>query len=231
MPVEVRPYDLPDAALFSGKGNGMLVWQPAETVIVLGQSNTPEKSLVIDNVVSDGIPVTKRPTGGEAVILTPRMAVITVAREFADMVRSKDFFMEVNRMILDMLAELGVKNYGTRGISDITIGNRKILGSSMHRRENRLVYHAVLNLAEDPSIFERYLTHPSREPDYRLSRPHGEFVTSLEEEGYNIHFQDIAAILTHSPAGVTSLSVRTASELCYRPDAGVRSCKVCKKRI
>jgi lipoate-protein ligase A len=205
MPVQVRPYDLPDAALFSGKGNGMLVWQPEETVIVLGQSNTTEKSLFMENVMSDSIPVTKRPTGGETVILTSKMAVITVAREFADLIRSKDFFMEVNRMILDMLADLGVKNYGTRGISDITIGNMKILGSSMHRRENRLVYHAVLNLAEDPSIFERYLKHPSREPDYRLSRPHGEFVTSLEKEGYNINLQDIAAILTHSPTWLPDL--------------------------
>ena len=131
MPVEVKPYDLPDAALFGGTGNGMLVWQPAETVIVLGQSNTPEKSLVLENVGSDRIPVTKRPTGGETVILTPRMAVITVAREFREMVRSKEFFTEVNAMILDMLSDLGVKNYGTRGISDITIGNRKILGSSI----------------------------------------------------------------------------------------------------
>ncbi|MCK7539717.1 MAG: hypothetical protein MZV63_56815 [Marinilabiliales bacterium] len=31
---------------------------------------------------ADGVPVTKRPTGGEAVVLTPRMAVITVARNF-----------------------------------------------------------------------------------------------------------------------------------------------------
>ena len=196
MPVEIRPYGLPDAALFGGAGNGMLVWQPAETVIVLGQSNTPEKSLVLENVGSDRIPVTKRPTGGEAVILTPRMAVITVAREFREMVRSKEFFMEVNAMILDILSDLGVKNYGTRGISDITIGNRKILGSSMHRRENRLVYHAVLNIGEDPSIFERYLRHPSREPDYRLNRSHGEFVTSLQNEGYNINYHDIVASLT-----------------------------------
>lgn len=205
MHVEIRPYDLPDAALFSGTGDSMLVWQPSEIIIVLGQSNTPERSLILENVMSDGIPVTRRPTGGEAVILTPRMAVITVAREFADMVRSKDFFMEVNAMILDGLAELGVKNYGTRGISDITIGHRKILGSSMHRSENRLVYHAVLNIANDPSIFERYLRHPSREPDYRRNRPHGEFVTSLKNEGYDINFQDIASILTHSSAGVTLL--------------------------
>lgn len=198
MHVEVRPYDLPDAALFGGTGDGMLIWQPAETIIVLGQSNTPEKSLIVENVLSDGIPVTKRPTGGEAVILTPQMAVITVARRFPELLRSKDFFMEVNRMILDMLSDLGVKNYGTRGISDITIGHRKILGSSMHRRENRLVYHAVLNIAGDPSIFEKYLRHPSREPDYRHNRPHGEFVTSLKNEGYNIQFQDIASILQHS---------------------------------
>ncbi len=210
MAVEVRPYDLPDAALFGGTGDGMLVWQPAETIIVLGQSNTPERSLILENVVSDDIPVTKRPTGGEAVILTPRMAVITVAREFPGLVRSRDFFMEVNGMILDILSDLGVKNYGTRGISDITIGHRKILGSSMHRRENRLVYHAVLNIAGDPSIFERYLRHPSREPDYRRNRPHGEFVTSLRNEGYNIEYIDIAHKLKSIPCGSrTSLSVTT----------------------
>jgi len=198
MPVIVRPYDLPDAALFGGTGDGMMVWQPEETVIVLGQSNTPERSLIFENVLRDGIPVTKRPTGGEAVILTPQMAVITVAREFPGIARSKDFFMEVNAMILDLLSDLGVRNYGTRGISDITIGHRKILGSSMHRRENRLVYHAVLNLSEDPSIFEKYLRHPSREPDYRQHRSHSDFVTSLKKEGYNIHYQVIAAILSRS---------------------------------
>lgn len=195
MSVIIRPYDLDDAVLFSGKGNGMLVWQPAGTLIVLGQSNTPEMSLIYENVEADNIPVTKRPTGGEAVVLTPRMAVITVAREFREMTSSQDFFRVINGMMLDALSDLGVKNYGTKGISDITIGDRKILGSSMHRRENRLVYHGVLNISEDPGIFERYLRHPRREPDYRLNRKHGDFVTSLKNEGYNIEYKDIADIL------------------------------------
>lgn len=198
MPVTVRPYDLPDAALFGGTGDGMMVWQPPETVIVLGQSNTPERSLILENVLSDGIPVTKRPTGGEAVILTPQMAVVTMAKEFPGIARSRDFFMEVNGMILDLLSGLGVRNYGTKGISDITIGEKKILGSSMHRRENRLVYHGVLNIAGDPSIFEKYLSHPSREPGYRQHRSHSEFVTSLKKEGYGINYLDIATSLTHA---------------------------------
>jgi len=195
MSVIIRPYDLDDTGLFSGTGNGMLVWQPAGTQIVLGQSNTPERSLIIENIEADNIPVTKRPTGGEAVVLTRQMAVITVAREFRETIASKDFFKVINGMMLDMLSDLGIKNYGMKGISDITIDNRKILGSSMHRREKRLVYHAVLNISEDSGIFERYLKHPGREPDYRLNRRHSEFVTSLKSEGYNIEFKDIAAIL------------------------------------
>lgn len=195
MTVQVKPYDLPDAALFSGRGDGMLVWQPDETVIVLGQSNTPEKSLLIENIVTDNIPVTRRPTGGEAVVLTPAMAAITVAREFGVMTSSKDFFRMVNGTILDVLADLGVKSYGTMGISDITLDSRKILGSSMHRKERRLVYHAVLNISEDPEVLERYLKHPVREPDYRQKRKHSEFVTSLHNEGYNIDYKDFAAIL------------------------------------
>ena len=195
MSILIRPYDLPDASLFSGTGDGMLVWQPEKTVIVLGQSNTPERSLVIENVEADNIPVTKRPTGGEAVVLTPGMAAITVAREFREMIPSNDFFRVINGIILDVLADLGVKNYGTQGISDITLRSRKILGSSMQRRERRLVYHAVMNIRQDPDIFERYLRHPGREPDYRQKRKHSEFVTSLHNEGYNIFFKDVAAIL------------------------------------
>jgi lipoate-protein ligase A len=192
----VTPYNLTDAALFSGTGNGLLVWQPDDTYIVLGQSNTAELSLIAGNVTADNIKVTKRPTGGEAVVLTPRMAVITVAREFSEMTGSKEFFREVNTMITDALEALGIRDLGSKGISDITVGNRKILGSSMHRREGRLVYHAVLNLGENPMIFERYLRHPRREPDYRQNRTHSEFVTSLEGEGYQVEFEELASILT-----------------------------------
>ena len=202
MTIFVSPYNLPDAHIFDGTGDDMMVWRPDKEYIVLGQSNSPEMSLIAENVIADKIAVTKRPTGGEAVVLTPRMAVLTVAREFNEMKKSKDFFGEVNAMIIDALTDLGVRGLGTRGISDITIGNRKILGSSMHRRENRMAYHAVLNIGEDPGLFERYLSHPHREPDYRQNRSHSEFVTSLKNEGYRVDFEDLAAILNSCPQEV-----------------------------
>lgn len=184
MTVKISEYDLPDAFLFREGATGILVWQPQETVIVLGQSNTVETSLQTETVAADGIRVTKRPSGGETVILTPATIAFTVARHFPVMVHFRDFFRMVNSVVIEGLGEMGIAELGSKGISDITIGNRKILGSSMRKVGNNLVYHAVLNMAEDPSLFSKYLRHPRREPDYRAGRKHDEFVTSVANEGY-----------------------------------------------
>lgn len=201
MKVPVVPYDLPDFPLFTAIGDGFLIVHPKEYLLVLGQSNTAEKSLHTDAVIRDGIRVTKRPTGGEAVMLTPKTLVITVARSFPEMIPFRDFFSIVNRSIMDCLSEMGVAGLGSRGISDITIGARKILGSSMRNISNRLVYHAVLNVAEDPELFEKYLRHPVREPDYRAGRSHREFVTSLLAEGYSFTPDELTGALNEKLAG------------------------------
>jgi lipoate-protein ligase A len=195
MTLQLFPYDLPDAVLFNDTEDGLLVWQPARYYIVLGQSNTIEGSLFITNVIKDGITVTKRPTGGEAVVLAPSMVVITLAKVFSEAITFKTFFSEVNDIIIESLKEAGIIGLGTKGISDITIGNRKILGSSMRCHGNRMVYHAVLNISEDPVLFKKYLRHPLREPDYRAKRSHNEFVTSLKDEGFNITAEEIISVI------------------------------------
>ncbi len=195
MAVTLTEYDLPDAFLFSAGTTGILVWQPQETVIVLGQSNTVETSLHIDAVAADGIRVTKRPSGGETVILTPATIVFTIARQFQVMIQFREFFSAVNGVVIEGLQEMGVSQLGSKGISDITIGNRKILGSSMRKVGNKLVYHAVLNRAENPALFSKYLSHPRREPDYRAGRKHDDFVTSISNEGYRFTPGELMAML------------------------------------
>lgn len=195
MAVTLSEYDLPDAFLFREGTTGYLVWQPEESVIVLGQSNSIESSLYQDAVTDDGLRVTKRPSGGETVILTPSTVAFTVAKRFPVMIPFKEYFQMVNRVVVAGLEGLGVSRLGSKGISDITIGNRKILGSSMRKVHDKLVYHAVLNLGEDPALFGRYLRHPRREPDYRAGRSHGEFVTSLADEGYRFTAEELMAML------------------------------------
>lgn len=210
MAVTLSEYDLPDAFLFRGSATGILVWQPQDTVIVLGQANSIETSLSTETVAADGLRVTKRPSGGETVILTPATLAFTVARHFAVMIHFRDYFRMVNSAVIEGLAKMGVSGLGARGISDITIGNRKILGSSMRKVGDKLVYHAVLNLAEDPALFSRYLLHPRREPDYREGRRHHEFVTSLAAEGF---------IFTPGEV-MTMLNRRLGSIMVLSPEAG-----------
>jgi len=198
MTLNIKPYDLPDAAMFNGYDNGIRLWQPDKTYIILGQSNTPEGSVRIKNVLDDNITVMKRPTGGEAVILTPGMLVITITKETDKFMPSSLFFRETNERIKYTLSLNGVKSLNSKGISDICIGEKKILGSAMHRKANRMVYHAVLNIEEESSIIEKYLLHPKREPEYRSGRSHSMFVTSLKSEGFNINNQQLVDTLDKS---------------------------------
>ena len=202
MALTLSEYDLPDAFLFREGTVGFLVWQPEETVIVLGQSNSIESALCSDAVAKDALRVTKRPSGGETVILTPSTVAFSIAKRFPVMIPFKEYFRLVNSVVVAGLEEMGVSWLGAKGISDITIGNRKILGSSMRKVNDKLVYHAVLNRGEDPAIFGRYLRHPGREPDYRAGRSHSEFVTSMAAEGYNFDAAEVMAMLDRRLAGL-----------------------------
>jgi lipoate-protein ligase A len=66
-----------------------------------------------------------------------------------------------------------------RGTGDLCVGDRKFLGSSLFRRRRLLFYQASLLVSANLSLLDRYLAHPSREPEYRRGRSHRDFVTNL----------------------------------------------------
>ena len=101
----------------------------------------------------------------------------------------------LNDKIMNALSGLGVQNLSMKGISDISIGNKKILGSSIYLRKNTLFYHAVLNISESVDVISKYLKHPTKEPDYRKGRSHKEFVTSLLSEGYTLSAKQLISAL------------------------------------
>lgn len=181
------PYNLPDLDIIdAASAVSVFVWQPDKTYLVLGQSNKAESSLAMEAVLADGITVVKRPSGGETVLLTPKTLVIGIAFPMETLKNPQEYFRRINESIIAVLSKKGVVNLLQKGISDIAIGEKKILGSSIYRKPNRVFYHAVLNVAEDIGIIAKYIRHPAKEPDYRKGRPHSEFVTSLWNEGFNI---------------------------------------------
>jgi lipoate-protein ligase A len=187
------PYTLPDHYLIDpdAVSGEFLVWQPESTVIVLGQSNHAEDAVHTDLASRDGIPVYKRQSGGQTVILTPRTLVISVRLLSEKLDNPQVYFKRINQLIMEALTNLGLSNLHEKGISDISIGDKKILGSSIYRKRNMVFYHAVLNVGESPEFIGRYLKHPTREPDYRTGRKHEDFVTSIQEAGFLLTVKEI----------------------------------------
>jgi len=182
--VNTKDYYLPDIQLLDKNTNQYLTWIPDKTYIVLGASNNAEESLHMENVIEDKVCILKRPSGGQTVILTPNNIMISAVFFDQEKLHPKDIFQHINKLIISAIEKTGIRNLSAMGISDIAIGGKKILGSAIYRNKRALLYHAVLNLGEPASTFERYLKHPSKEPDYRKGRSHSDFVTSLKEKGY-----------------------------------------------
>ena len=196
--VIVSEYDLPDIQLMHEETNKFLLWIPEKTYIILGASNKAEDAVVESLAVRDNIPVMKRRTGGQTVMLTPNNLIISAVITDESVMKPKDVFNNFNDMIIGAIEKDHFEKFSTRGISDIALGEKKIMGSSMYRGKGKLFYHAVLNFNEPPSTFQKYLKHPSKEPDYRKGRNHDEFVTTLKDTGYKPSMQHLKNEITAS---------------------------------
>ncbi len=190
--VLVREYNLPDFNVLGNESDfGFTLWQPDDIYVILGRANNSNDALHSGEVLKDGVKVYKRPSGGESVVLSPRMLVFSAKFKNDSLANPKNIFRLVNNALIRQFTSIGITGVHSKGISDLSIGNRKILGSSMYLNGKTLFYHAVLNISEDVSIISKYLKHPSREPDYREGRPHHQFVTSIHQEGFNIDNESI----------------------------------------
>ena len=211
--IEIKKYDLPDIDIFydEAKETDFFFWVPDDYYIVLGNSNKPTENLINENIVKDNIIVYKRPSGGETVILTPNTLVISIKVTLEKFLNPSKHFWYFNNKIIEGLKTLGVENVFYKGISDVAIGEKKILGSSIYRKRKVLFYHAVLNVSEPIETIDRYIKHPTKEPDYRKGRKHGEFVTSLQEAGYQLSFNQLKSALRQQFESISEDEVKELS--------------------
>lgn len=195
--INKKLYGLPDSTLAYDRTENaaFMVWFPEREYIVCGRSNKAENTVNTDAAYRRNIQIVQRPSGGETVFLSPNTLVISVKLPNEKALNMNDFFRKINGAVIRALKNCGAKNLSERGISDIAIGQMKILGSAMHRKPKTVFYHGVLNVAEPVESFDALLKHPSREPNYRQGRSHKAFVTSLKAAGYLWEPQSVKAAL------------------------------------
>lgn len=161
------------------------VWVPTGKSLVLGNSQDPEKELNVGPVMADAIPVFKRMSGGGAVLLSPGCLCLGLRFAKRSELSIQDYFTKGSGLIRAIVAaKLGLELH-SRGISDLVggagreTGLRKVAGCAMYMPRDFVLYLVSILVTPDFGDMEKYLSHPSKEPEYRAGRSHGEFLSGL----------------------------------------------------
>ena len=178
-----------DALLDEQERTGRPAWriyEPAEPAIVFGAAGREQTDVYGDRARRDGIPLLRRRGGGGTVLLAPGQLVLALVAAVDSPYRNREHLCGINAWVTEALTDLGVSGVRPRGICDLAIDGRKVLGASLFRRRSVLFYQSSLLVCCDLTLFGRYLRHPAREPDYRARRAHAAFCTTLAEQGYRL---------------------------------------------
>ena len=167
------------------------IYEPPTLCAVLGAAGKPEQDLLLDTLASDGVPWMKRRGGGGTVILGPGQVVLAAVTEVSSPYRNREYAAEINTWIVEALDGLGVRGVTPEGISDLAMGGRKIVGTSLYRTRLVLFYQASILVSNDTSLFTRYLAMPVKVPDYRRGRGHEDFCTTIVREGHAVTVADV----------------------------------------
>jgi lipoate-protein ligase A len=176
----------------SGDGEEILrFWEPRQTFVVVGYANKVVAEVDVTACGAKGVPIFRRCSGGGAVVQMPGglnyslILRITETGPTHSISSANNFIMEKNRTAIAALGktfnlQLSTFNLSVRGHTDLCLGELKFAGNSQRRRKSFLLFHGTLLLNCDLALIGELLLMPSKQPDYRASRPHEQFVTNLE---------------------------------------------------
>ncbi len=191
-----------------------LVWVPKTVCVVLGNANQGERECHLSHCQADAVPIWKRAGGGGAVVLHSGCVVLTLGLWVNHYYRNSEFFHAINTALIRTLQKKfpDLRSLAQDGFSDITLNGRKIVGTSLFRSRNYLLYQASILVDSRLSLIERYLAHPSREPVYRQGKSHRDFLSSLAEASPHCPIEDVRASIETEIA--LALHKELREELC-----------------
>lgn len=173
--------ELDDADLGSGPHETLRLWEPDQTMVVVGRSSRVTTEVNVDRCRADGVPIFRRASGGAAIVAGKGclMYAVVLSYELRPNLRMLDqahrFVLERNNAAIAPL-RAGIALCGT---SDLAIAGRKFSGNSLRCKRGHLLYHGTLLVDFPLARVEELLGTAPRQPEYRAGRSHSEFLTNL----------------------------------------------------
>jgi lipoate-protein ligase A len=157
------------------------LWEPREPFVVIGSSSRIAEEIRLEECKARGIAVLRRTSGGAAIVTGPGclMYSLVLSLESRPELRAID---RAHCFVLNTFAQMIgslVPGVALRGTSDLAIGERKFSGNSLRMKRTHLLYHGTLLYKFPLELISACLSQPPRQPDYRASRSHDEFIANL----------------------------------------------------
>ena len=187
----------------NGKGGETLrFWESRDYFAVVGYANKIANEVNVAACEKRGIPILRRCSGGGTVLQGPGCLNYALVLRITDtgplhnISAANQFIMERNRAAIEpFFIKSEIRNPGFAkgyaeaspqsaiqvcGHTDLVIGGRKFSGNSQRRRKHFLLFHGTFLLDFNLSLIAELLQMPSKQPDYRQSRNHDEFLMNLK---------------------------------------------------
>jgi lipoate-protein ligase A len=173
-------------------------WEPREYFVVVGFSNAVAREANLEACRAAGIGVFRRCSGGGTVLQGPGCLNYSLALRI-DGRPELETIPAANRHILgrhrDALSAVLGRTVELCGVTDLALGGQKFSGNAQRRKRRALIFHGTFLLRFNLGLMEKFLTMPSRQPDYRMGRSHDHFLMNL-----------------NAPAGTLKTALRDAWE-------------------
>lgn len=168
----------------SGRGEELLRFYESPTpFVVLGYGNKVAAEVDIEYAHSAGVGMFRRISGGGTVLQGPGCLSYALFLEIAkhtelgSITSTNNFIMEKNRAAISRLLECKVE---IQGHTDLALNGLKFSGNAQRRKRNIVLFHGTFLLNFDLDSISRVLKMPSSQPDYRMNRPHSNFLANLK---------------------------------------------------
>lgn len=162
------------------------LWEPDNYFVVLGRSSDPSVEVNLAACRAQKISVLRRASGGGTILAGPGCLMVAVVLgydkhpELKSIPRAHQFVL--NR-IAASLAHL-VPSITLAGTSDLAFSSnsnplQKFSGNALRAKRTHFLYHGTLLYDFDLDRVDQLLAQQTREPIYRSSRVHREFIANL----------------------------------------------------
>jgi lipoate-protein ligase A len=158
-------------------------WESPRHFVTLGYTDAASREADLEACRVLDIPILRRCSGGGTVLQGPGclnyalIVPIPPDGPLSNLSDTNNFIMQRHRDVLSKLLGVPVTS---EGFTDLAIGGLKFSGNAQRRRRRTLLFHGTFLLDFDLSLIERVLNMPSKQPQYRNTRSHRDFVTNID---------------------------------------------------